>query len=113
MKQYRRLFGAFLIVALAAVIIWSPAGLSAPTANTGTAATGQRSAAGAAQPAPQQQETSTADDFVTEAVTPLLTVDAASLPEAVLEFTLDREVNPRISTHTVFDPEYNLSLIHI
>ena len=102
MKQYRRLFGAFLITALAAVIIWSPAGLSAPPSDAG-----QRSAAGANPAAPQQQETSTGDDFVSEPVSPVLTVDAASLPEAQTEYYLDREINPRISTHTVFDPEYN------
>ncbi len=102
MRHSRKLFGAFLIVALAAVILWSPAGLSAPPSDTG-----QRSAAGVNLLAPQQQETSTGDDFVTEPVTPMLTVDAASLPEARLEFTLDREINPRLATNTVFDPDYN------
>ncbi|MEZ4770350.1 MAG: carboxypeptidase-like regulatory domain-containing protein [Caldilineales bacterium] len=102
MRHYRRLFGAFLIVALAAVIIWSPAGLTAPVSDSG-----QRSATGAGLQAPGLQESTPDDTWTSDPVTPLLTVDAASLPEAELEFTLDREINPRLSTHTVFDPEYN------
>ena len=102
MRQSRRLFGAFLIIALAGVIIWSPAGLTAPVSDAG-----QRSAAGVSSLLPQPQEVSTGDDFVTKPVTPTLTVAAESLPEAQLEYTLDREINPRLSTHSVFDPEYN------
>ncbi|MCB0206806.1 MAG: hypothetical protein KDH89_18460, partial [Anaerolineae bacterium] len=102
MRHTRRLFGAFLIVALAAVVIWSPAGLTAPVSDSG-----QRSSTGAGQQAPALQEATPDDAWTSDPVTPVLTVDAASLPEAQIEFTLDREINPRLSTHTVFNPDYN------
>ena len=42
-----------------------------------------------------------------EPVTPSVTLAASELPAYVLEYTLDREINPRLSYNSVVDPNFN------
>ena len=57
--------------------------------------------------APVQQEAPEFDRFVSEPVTPSVTLAAADLPAAEPEYWLDREINPRLSYNSVVDPNFN------
>ncbi len=99
MKHARKIFGALLILALASLVVWLPADMAGAGSQTAL-----RSASSASAQAPIQQEGPEFDLFVSEPVTPSVTLAAADLPAAEPEYWLDREINPRLSYGNVVDP---------
>ncbi|MEI2688239.1 MAG: hypothetical protein V9H69_00430 [Anaerolineae bacterium] len=90
MKHTRKIFGGLTILLVASLMIWMPADLT-NTANQ----TGQRSAAGLT--GASQQAGSGVEQWIGEAVTPVLTQAARDLPPTEALPQLDREVNPRMN----------------
>ncbi len=105
MSNFRRIFGAVLILALISVTLWLPTG----PLQTADQAVMRSAAGGAASLAPAQQEP--ADDLVvSDAVAPQLTGRLDALPAAGDEIALDREVNPRLSFGAALNVDYNPDL---
>ena len=102
MQHARKIFGALLILALASLVVWLPDNMAGAGSQTAL-----RSASSAGAQAPIQQEGPEFDLFVSEPVTPSVTLAAADLPAAEPEYWLDREINPRLSYGNVVDPNYN------
>ncbi len=102
MKHTRKIFGALLILALASLVVWLPADMVGVGSQPAV-----RSASKANAQAPVQQRAPEFDRFVSEPVTPSVTLAAADLPAAKPEYWLDREINPRMSYNSVVDPNFN------
>ena len=102
MKHTRKIFGALVILALASLVVWLPADMVGVGSQRA-----ERSASKANAQAPFQQRAPGFDGFVSEPVTPSVTLAAADLPAAKPEYWLDREINPRMSYNAVIDPNFN------
>ncbi len=102
MSNFRRIFGALMILALISVTVWLPTGPVQPAGQADL-----RSAAGSNAPAISLQQEPVGDVPVSDAVTPTLTVPLSSLPIAELEYELVREVNPRLNFGAELDVDYN------
>ena len=102
MKTSRKIFGALLVLALASLILWLPSDMAVPAGQPDTRGVGGAPAMGPAQQEPENQ-----GFFASDPVTPSLTIAASELPPAAIEYTLDREVNPRLGLNSVADPNYN------
>ncbi len=93
MNVKRKLLGATLLLALVAMVVWIPADLTSTAEQMG-----QRSPAGVnLVAAPANQTTPGADHWVSDPVTPVLTMAARDIPPAEVFPTLDREINPRMN----------------
>lgn len=90
MKHTRKIFGGIAILLVASMMVWMPADFSAPANQAG-----QRLAAGATTTS--QQDGPAVEQWIGEAVTPVLTQAARDLPPSEVVPTLDREVNPRMT----------------
>ncbi|MBE2235857.1 MAG: hypothetical protein IAE85_20370, partial [Anaerolinea sp.] len=90
MKHTRKIFGAIAILLVASLVVWMPADL-----NSTATQTGQRGFAGLA--ATNQQNDAAVEQWIGEAVTPVLTQAARDLPPSAPMPQLDREVNPRMN----------------
>ncbi|HNS00797.1 MAG TPA: hypothetical protein PKM78_00220 [Anaerolineae bacterium] len=90
MKHTRKIFGAIAILLVASLVVWMPADLT----NTANQA-GQRGFAGLTTT--NQQNGPTVEQWVGEAVTPVLTQAARDLPPSAPVPQLDREINPRMN----------------
>lgn len=105
MSNIRRVFGAMMILALVSVMVWLPTGPLQPAGQAD-----QRSAAGgAAFGAPAQQEPA-GDLLVSDPVEPFLTAALSDLPPSEADYTLDREINPRLHFGAQLDETYNPEL---
>ncbi|MFZ2360857.1 MAG: carboxypeptidase regulatory-like domain-containing protein [Anaerolineae bacterium] len=105
MSNFRRVFGAMMILALISVMVWLPTGPLQPAGQAD-----QRSAAGgAAFGAPAQQEPA-GDLLVSDPVEPFLTAALSDLPPSEADYTLDREINPRLHFGAQLDETYNPEL---
>ena len=98
----RKIFGAVLILALASLVVVLPSDMARPTSQSDL-----RSASGVPVANQAQQESPSAEFFASAPVTPSVTLAASELPAYVLEYTLDREINPRLSYNSVVDPNFN------
>ena len=101
MRYSRKIFGAVLILALASLVVVLPSDMARPASQSDL-----RSVSGAPVPNRAQQESSS-EFFASQPVTPSVTLAASELPAYVLEYTLDREINPRLSYNSVVDPNFN------
>ncbi len=90
MHHTRKIFGGIAILLVASMMVWMPADFSAPANQAG-----QRLAAGATTT--NQQDGPAVEQWIGEAVTPVLTQAARDLPPSEVVPTLDREVNPRMT----------------
>ncbi len=104
MSNFRRLFGAVMILTMLGVAVWLPAGPLQSTGQLDQRSAGNSSALDSIQP----QEAG--DLLVSEPVAPVLTEPLSSLPMAELEYVLDREVNPRLNFGSGLDETYNPDL---
>jgi hypothetical protein len=104
MRNFRRIFGAVLIMALIVVSVGLPAGSLQPIDQIN-----QRGPDGTGFGAAQSPGTGD-DVLVSEPVAAILTEPLSSLPAAELEYWLDREVNPRLHYGAKLDVDYNPDL---
>ena len=105
MTRIRQLFGALLILAMITVAVGIPTDLTeSPTVSN------QRSADRVEQTAPSAQGETPDDAFADQSADAQITVAAAELPAAEIEYWLDREINPRLSTKASINPDYNPDL---
>ena len=102
MRYSSKIFGAVLILALASLLVVLPSDMARPASQSDL-----RSASGVPVANQVQQESPSSDFFASEPVTPSVTLAASELPAYVVEYTLDREINPRLSYNSVVDPNFN------
>jgi hypothetical protein len=105
MSNFRRVFGALMILALISVTIWLPTGPLQPAGQADL----RSAAGGGASGAPAQQEPA-GDLLVSDPVAPFLTAALGDLPMAESEYWLDREINPRLNFGAQLDESYNPDL---
>ena len=95
MKHLHKLLGGLMILAIIGVMFALPSDMTAPTDSAGRSAL---NATGDSQEAPA------GDNWISEAVSPVLTQEVRDLPPYVVKPELDREINPRLTTDANFDP---------
>ena len=101
MSNFRRILGAMMIVALVSTAVWLPTG---PLQRPAPADVRSPDLA-----APTQQD-DPGDLLVSDPVAAVSTQRLDALPEAVSEYWLDREINPRLSYGAQLDVTYNPDL---